>query len=568
MTTAAQWTARRREISELSQKYVWGTVPPRPKIDRFVLLDEKHADGYTVRNVRLEFGPRDKGTMRMRVYIPDGGGPFPVLINSSLQGWAASLIRRGYISAGFAGNDTMDDADALAQLYPDYDFALLPRRGWAAGLVADYLYSLPQVDKKHIAIFGYSRDGKMAVIAAALDPRITAVIAGSTGVGGVLPWRAAGERGFGEGIESTTRFFPTWFAPQLRFFTGREDRLPVDGNLLAAMIAPRSLLMEWGNNDQVSNTWGNEQTYYSALKVYKLLGAPDRIATLRVPGFHGENDEEADLDWLDQQFGRSTKKWTSNLIFQWNWDAWRTQSKTSLDLTQYPKHTSSDMLQSSRGKIATTADWEKKSAELRKSVLSMLGTEPPKLSSDSASAFLGAGATSGGSARSAGGAATGTSVPALTAARPAAPRPQHSVRRWALAEQLRPPARSRPIFPSGSSAMEEPPMAGWNREKSEAAVHHILFAGIGGDLFTPTRAGGYRLPAVIWLHGYSYPLGYMWVYHSDLHPILALVHAGYAGTGLRPERLWQSLVGDWPVLRPLSDLVALWTPGGGCARRC
>jgi pimeloyl-ACP methyl ester carboxylesterase len=33
---------------------------------------------------------------------------------------------------------------------------------------------------------------------------------------------------------------------------------------------------------------------------------------------------------------------------------------------------------------------------------------------------------------------------------------------------------------------------------------------------------------VIWLHGYSYPLGYMWVYRSDPHPILALVNAGYA----------------------------------------
>ena len=34
------------------------------------------------------------------------------------------------------------------------------------------------------------------------------------------------------------------------------------------------------------------------------------------------------------------------------------------------------------------------------------------------------------------------------------------------------------------------------------------------------------LPVVIWLHGYSYQLGYMWVYHNDLHPILALVKAG------------------------------------------
>jgi pimeloyl-ACP methyl ester carboxylesterase len=39
---------------------------------------------------------------------------------------------------------------------------------------------------------------------------------------------------------------------------------------------------------------------------------------------------------------------------------------------------------------------------------------------------------------------------------------------------------------------------------------------------------GAKLPTVVWLHGYSYPLGYMWVYRRDLHPILALTQAGYA----------------------------------------
>src|ERR1035437_1223825 len=107
-------------------------------------------------------------------------------------------------------------------------------------MVLDYLETLPQVDMKHVAMFGYSRDGKMAAIATAIDERIAALIAGSTGVGGLLPWRLSGERGYGEGIETTTRSFPTWFVPRLRFFSGREDRLPVDGNLLAALIAPRA----------------------------------------------------------------------------------------------------------------------------------------------------------------------------------------------------------------------------------------------------------------------------------------------------------------------------------------
>jgi hypothetical protein len=194
-----------------------------------------------------------------------------------------------------------------------------------------------------------------------LDTRITAVIAGSTGVGGVLPWRASSERGAGESIESTTRGFPTWFAPQLRFFVGREDRLPVDANLLAAMIAPRALLMEWGHNDQVSSTWGNEQTYYSALKVYKLLGAADRIGTLRVPGFHGANDQSACLDWLDMQFGRTTRPWTNSLIFQ--------NSKQAVDLTVYKTHPADDLLTlPDGGRIQTVSQWQAKAAELRKSV--------------------------------------------------------------------------------------------------------------------------------------------------------------------------------------------------------
>jgi pimeloyl-ACP methyl ester carboxylesterase len=492
VNSAKDWPARRAEIWQLSQKYVLGTLPPKPRIDHVVVLDEKHGEGYIVRNVRLEFGPDDKGTMRVQVMIPDGKGPFPVLIGATLQSWEPALLRRGYISAGYAANDAMDDADALAKLYPHYDFALLPRRAWAVSLVLDYLESLPQVDRKRIAMFGYSRNGKMAAIAAAQDERISALIAGSTGVGGVLPWRAAGERGFGEGIETTTQRFPTWFAPQLRFFTGREDRLPVDGNLMAALIAPRALLMEWGTNDQVSNTWGNEQTYYSALKVYKMLGVRDRIGTMRVPGFHGSNDEEACLDWLDIQFGRSTRTWSNNLIFEWDWDTWRVHSKQSVDLNRYPKHGANDILTAGDGSTITSiAGWEAKAKEVRKSVVWMMGDEPPKMDFSEAEGIA---------------------------------------RRRPAAVGVANPGQVTPDLPAwviqnGGDSY------GWlEPQKSLTASRSITFGdNLKGDLYYPANTpAGTKLPTVIWLHGYSYPLGYMWVYHEDLHPILALVRAGYA----------------------------------------
>ncbi len=516
--TPLEWKARRAEIRQLFEKYQSGTFPERPKLDRAVVLDETRGKGYLIRNVRLEFGPESKGTMRVQVMIPDGKGPFPVLMAPSLAGWGPALLRRGYISAGFAANDGMDDAAALAQLYPSYDFALLPRRGWAAGMVVDYLATLPEVNMKQIALFGYSRDGKMAAFGAALDDRISAVIPASTGVGGVVPWRLAGERNSGESIETTTRSFPTWFIPRLRFFSGREDRLPIDGNLLIAWIAPRAVLIEYGLNDEVSNTWGDEQAYYSALKVYKLLGQPNRIGLLRVPGFHGSNDQEACIDWLDIQFGRSTKVWDNHFLFPWDLDAWRTKSSETLDLTKYPKQAANAILSA----VSSAADWPAKADGIRKSISWMLGDEPAMmppagrgglgrgpvvgsvLGGPGGSGFLGRGgppAISGRGAVAGGRGVTNTNpgqlVPDLV---------QWVIQRGGTSFGW--------LQPQASQVTSRPVTFGYN---------------VRGDLYYPANTPtGTKLPTVIWLHGYSYPLGYMWVYRADLHPILALAQAGYA----------------------------------------
>ena len=213
--------------------------------------------------------------------------------------------------------------------------------------VVDHLLTVPQVDKARIAITGYSRAGKMALIAAALDERIAAVVAGSTGVGGVTPWRLSGEYGMGEGVESTTRSFPIWFHPRLRFFSGKEDRLPVDGNLIVAMVAPRAILIQYGLNDEVTNTWSHEQAYYSARQVFSLLRQPNRIGLLRVPGFHGSNDVEASLDWLDIQFGRSTATWDNKLMFEWSRAQWLKDSGEQIDPNRYPAQTATDLLSKS-----------------------------------------------------------------------------------------------------------------------------------------------------------------------------------------------------------------------------
>ena len=236
--TAADWKLRRTEILDLYQKWVWGKVPPLPKFDHAEVQDAP-ASGYRTRTGKIFCGPGGQGSIRITMQIPDGPGPFPVVMGPGLVGGfgraSAEVIRRhGYMVCSIAANDGNDDSVKLAALYPECDPGALPRRGWAASAVVDYLLTLPEVDAKRIAVTGYSRDGKAMAIGAALDERIAAVIAGSPGVGGILPFRLASEFNQAESIQSTTLMFPDWLHPRVRYFAGREDRLPVDGNLLLA----------------------------------------------------------------------------------------------------------------------------------------------------------------------------------------------------------------------------------------------------------------------------------------------------------------------------------------------
>src|SRR5690606_32638553 len=98
-----------------------------------------------------------------------------------------------------------------------------------------------EVNKDQIAITGHSRNGKQSLWAAAFDERISAVVSSSSSTGGDMPWRYGDPQFASETLDYVIASNCYSFNTRLRFFSGREDQLPVDQNLLGAAIAPRAL---------------------------------------------------------------------------------------------------------------------------------------------------------------------------------------------------------------------------------------------------------------------------------------------------------------------------------------
>ena len=328
--TREEWAARREALKQQVQHWITGYMPPPPGNVRAVIKGERMQAGARVRDVVLEFGPEHRGRLRVQVIIPPGEGPFPVFLtnHNRMRPWVATAVARGYIGCIYYASDPYygeeDDSDKFIELYPDYDFACLARWAWAASRAVDYLVTLPEVDQGKIGITGHSRNGKQAVMAAAFDERIGAVIASGGNTGEANPWRYTSDPFGAETIERITEVNPHWFTGRLRYFSGREDKLPVDQNTLFALIAPRGALIYSAYTEAINSALGFEQNFRSAKKVYDFLGAPDKVSLVLRQGLHATSagDIENYVDFLDRVFGRRPGRPAQNFLLGYQFEDW------------------------------------------------------------------------------------------------------------------------------------------------------------------------------------------------------------------------------------------------------
>ncbi len=199
----------------------------------------------------------------------------------------------------------------------DYDWATIAAWAWGCHRAVDYLVTDRRVDRRRIALFGHSRNGKTALLAAALDERIGLVLCHQAGCGGSAPSRGR----VGESVRQINDRFPHWFNAAFKRFNDAPERLPLDQHALIALCAPRPVLLSNATEDQWANPAGQFDMLRAADPVYRLLGVPGlaaaemppvgqlsagRLGYFIRPGKHSVTPEDwrAFLDFADHHWSR------------------------------------------------------------------------------------------------------------------------------------------------------------------------------------------------------------------------------------------------------------------------
>ncbi len=320
---AKGWKARRPEIVRMFETQQFGVAPGRPKGERFEVLEKETPalNGKAIRRrVDVHLGT-DAATpvIHLVEYLPAAAkGKVPLLLTISFTAvsnmvddptlpvgeiWDAKTKTKVPATQGRAFGKIpvtklLDAGFGLATFYygdvePDYedgfsqgirrfylkqgqtergpeDWGSIAAWAWGMSRVMDYLETDKGVDAKKVAIHGVSRLGKTVMWAGAHDERFALVIESCSGEGGT----ALSHRDYGETIAHLTAptRYPYQFAKNYTNWAGFPDKAPMDGHMLAALVAPRPLLLQTGDTDFWSDPKGEFLAAVAAGPVYTLLG--------------------------------------------------------------------------------------------------------------------------------------------------------------------------------------------------------------------------------------------------------------------------------------------------------
>lgn len=279
-TDFKDWKRHRFEIAHQLQHYELGMKPVTPRDSIEAILNND-----TLRVIVHENG--EVLLLTAPIKYSEGNGPFPAIIGIGRSTGALPeqlFDKRKIAQITFNFTQVMSHTqkrgnEPINRLYPEQtEMGSYCAWSWGISRLIDGLEKVEKksrIDLSHLAISGCSFAGKMALFAGAFDERIALTIAREPGGGGVNAWRVSETL---ENVETLGRTNYAWFLESMRQFAGKNvNRLPIDHHELAALIAPRALLV-LGNTDY---EWLAEESNYvscqAARMVWKAFGIEDRM---------------------------------------------------------------------------------------------------------------------------------------------------------------------------------------------------------------------------------------------------------------------------------------------------
>jgi dienelactone hydrolase len=279
--TPEEWSAVRESLRQ--QILVAAGILPAPSKCPLNanIFGRLNREGYSIEKVYFESLPGFLVTGNL--YRPLGKkGPFPAVLlphghfsygrlentaTAAFQPLAVTFARMGYIAFSYdmvgyndsrqVGHKFQGERESL------WGFSVLGLQLWNSIRCVDFLEQLPDVDRSRIACTGASGGGTQTFLLTAVDDRIV-LSAPVNMISSIMQG--------GDNCEN---------APNLRIDTNNVE--------IGAMMAPRPMIMVSATGDWTKNTL--EVEYPAIQKIYRLLGAEDKITAARVKAEHNYNKE-------------------------------------------------------------------------------------------------------------------------------------------------------------------------------------------------------------------------------------------------------------------------------------
>ena len=381
VTTKEQWlTKRAPELRALFQHYMYGARPQPRTVSGKIIREDKSALGgkATLREVLVDCGLASP--VHLLIVVPNRSpkpaacflgmnfnGNYQLLDDPQimlLQGWTRESfpgtepnhatdagrgkqketwaieqsIDRGYAVSTFYSGDVVPDDKTLAEgalktfrttgneERGPADTATIMAWSWGFSRMLDYLLTVPEIDGKRIAVVGHSRNGKTALLAAAMDERIALAIPSQAGCGGSAPDRVAPElsaplangRPKVETLPVINKAFPHWFSGNFKSFNESPARLPFDQHALIALCAPRPVLLSNATEDQWANPQGQFEILRAAEPVYRLF-TDNSLGAEKMPAVGNLLDSRLGYYIREGKHSMSTPDWKAWLDYADKW---------------------------------------------------------------------------------------------------------------------------------------------------------------------------------------------------------------------------------------------------------